>query len=99
MLTHWLPIDVIERNVAQITKDDVLCLITPTEQFRQYYYKMIYEEYHGEGSYDGPENLIEESLSGDFDEFEDELYEDDYTNEEEQEEFNSILIEGNKTKH
>jgi hypothetical protein len=64
-LTHWLPIDVIEKNVAQVTKDDILCLITPTEQFKQYYFKMIFEEYHGEGSYDGPDDLIEQSLSDD----------------------------------
>lgn len=90
-LTHWLPIDVIERNVAQITKDDILCLITPTEQFKQYYFKMIFEEQNGEGSYDGPNDLIE----GLSDELQD--YEDDYS--EEEQELASMYIEGNKTKH
>lgn len=97
-LTHWLPIDVIDKNVAQITKDDILCLITPTEQFKQYYFKMIFEEYHGEGSYDGPDNFIDNNSD---DEFEDELlndiYEDDY--EQEEQELSSIFVDGNKTKH
>ena len=91
-LTNWLPVDVIERNVAQITKDDILCLVTPTEQFKQYYFKMIYEEQNGEGSYDGPSDLIED-LSDESQDY----YEDDYS--EEEQELSSMYIEGNKTKH
>lgn len=93
-LSHWLPIDVIENNVAQITRDDILFLINPTEQFKQYYFKMIFEEYNGEGSYEGPDDFLDDNS--------DDLYDDDYTeynDEEEQQEVFSIFIEGNKTKH
>lgn len=91
-LSHWLPIDVLEKNIAQITKDDVLCVLQPSEEFKHYYFKVIFEEHNGEGSYENPNDLMDM-----YDEYD--VFEDDYTESEEEEELPSILIEGNKTKH
>lgn len=91
-LSHWLPIDVLEKNVAQITKDDILCILEPTDEFKQYYFKVIFEEYHGEDSFGDSDSLID-----DYDDYD--VFEDDYTESEEEEQIPSILVEGNKTKH
>jgi hypothetical protein len=109
-LTSWLPIDVVEKNVAQITKDDILCIFTPTEQFKKYYFKMIFEAQNGVGSFDGPISDDEDYSESEFDEdvdyddgdeldvfFEPEFLDD---NEEAIEhDSDSFYIEGNETLH
>lgn len=47
LMTPWLPIDVIERNVADIYTTDVLTIMTPTQLVKDYYHKMVFEYYNG----------------------------------------------------
>jgi hypothetical protein len=87
-LTSWLPIDLIEKNVAQITKDDILTILEPSEEFKQYYFKMVFEGYHGEGTYDGSSDLTRNASKHD-------LFYDDYDYE--NDEVPSMEVEGTKT--
>jgi hypothetical protein len=47
-ITPWLPIDVIEKNVAQIFTSDILTIMTPVQLIKDYYHKMVFEYYNGE---------------------------------------------------
>lgn len=105
-LTSWLPIDVVENNVAQITKDDILCIFTPTEQFKKYYFKMIFEAQSGIGSFDGP--ISDDSEYSDAEDYDDEdddndiFFESDFSEDDEEgleQDSEAIYIEGNDTLH
>jgi hypothetical protein len=98
LITPWLPIDVVEHNVAHMYSADILTIMTPTKMVKEYYHKMVFEYYNGPSDLpdvETPENT--EILNDNYEE--DEFY-DDYMNEvDEVIEEHKELIKSNKTIH
>jgi hypothetical protein len=82
LMTPWLPIDVIEHNVAQVYTTDILTIMTPTKVIKEYYHKMVFEYHNGPSDLpevEHPDNILLENDLIDTEEF----Y-DDYLDEETQ---------------
>ena len=41
VLQHWLPLAVMEGNSVMIPCDEILCVMEPNENFREYYIEMV----------------------------------------------------------
>ena len=98
-ITPWLPIDVIEKNVAQIYNSDILTVLTPVQLIKDYYNKMVFEYYYGESEL--PEvDMSNTEITNDLSDSDDSIFYDDYMNEVDEvlEDYESE-VNSNKTIH
>jgi len=98
-ITPWLPIDVIEKNVAQIYNSDILTVLSPVQLIKDYYHKMVFEYYNGESEL--PEvDMGNTEISNDLSDSDDSIFYDDYMNEVDEvlEDYESE-VNSNKTIH
>ena len=55
ILTHWLPVNILEKNQAELLKSDVLTILEPNESFKEYYLNFL-------NTFGGPEEELEDEL-------------------------------------
>lgn len=86
-LTPWLPIDIIEENLANVFMSDILTFMEPTNELIDYYMKMILEIAFND--YQPNPSSIEDDAEADS---EQDYYEDSFEEE-------PIVVKGTKTVH